>query len=316
MVHPGAIYLDRGETWLVTKLDLEQRKAEIEPAEVNYFTQTTRDTEIEVNSLMNRQTALVADKFLGQVTVTTTITGFKKLKFYTQEIISREPLDLPPTRLQTVAWWIGLNDKTVARVKAQGLWNVEKNDYGKDWGLISATARKRDNFTCQHCGLLETGEAHHVHHLVPFRKFASTEEANVLENLVTLCPRCHRLAEQNVQMQSGIAALGYLLVNLAPFFVMCARKDIDVFCEDNSPLAGNRPVILIYDNISGGIGLSRKLFDLHDQVLKAALDLVSKCPCHDGCPSCVGPVAENGAGAKEHALAILKELVANIPTGS
>ena len=98
-------------------------------------------------------------------------------------------------------------------------------------------------------------------------------------------------------------------MNLAPFFVMCDRKDIDVFCEDNSPLAGNRPAILIYDNISDGIGLSRKLFDLHDQVLKAALELVSKCPCQDGCPSCVGPVAENGAGAKEHALAILKELV-------
>lgn len=309
MVHPGAIYLDRGETWLVTKLDLEQRKAEIETADVNYFTQTTRDTEIEAHALMNRQPTHGADKYLGRVTVTTTITGFKKLKFYTQEIIGREPLDLPPTRLQTVAWWIGLADKTVARVKAQGLWNVEKNDYGKDWGLISAAARKRDNFICQHCGLAETETAHHVHHLVPFRKFASAEEANAPANLVTLCPRCHRLAEQNVQIQSGIAALGYLLVNLAPFFVMCDRKDIDVFCEDNSPLAGNRPAILIYDNISDGIGLSRKLFDLHDQVLKAALELVSKCPCQDGCPSCVGPVAENGAGAKEHALAILKELV-------
>lgn len=313
MVHPGAIYLDKGDTWIVTRLDLERRQAEIEPVEANYFTQTTRETEIEVNNLMNRQPAQGADKCLGQVTVTTTITGFKKLKFYTQEIIGREPLDLPPTHLQTVAWWIGLADKTVARVKAQGLWNVGLNDYGKDWSVISADVRKRDNFLCQHCGLAETETAHHVHHLVPFRKFASAEEANAPANLMTLCPRCHRLAEQNVQMQSGISALGYLLVNLSPFFVMCDRKDIDVFCEDNSPLAGNRPVILIYDNISGGIGLSRKLFDLHDQVLKAALDLASKCPCQDGCPSCVGPVAENGAGAKENALAILHELVSGSP---
>ena len=56
-----------------------------------------------------------------------------------------------------MAWWIGLADKTVARVKAQGLWNVEKNDYGQDWGLISAAARKRDNFICQHCGLAGRG---------------------------------------------------------------------------------------------------------------------------------------------------------------
>ncbi len=309
MVHPGAIYLDRGDTWIVKDLDLEQRRALIEPVEANYFTQTTRDTEIEVNSLMNRQAARGADRYLGQVTVTTTITGFKKLKFHTQEIIGREPLDLPPTRLRTVAWWIGLADRTVARVKARGLWNVEKNDYGKNWPQIAATARARDHFLCQHCGVAETGEAHHVHHLVPFRKFASAEEGNALANLVTLCPRCHRLAEQNVQMQSGISALGYLLVNLAPFFVMCDRKDIDVFCEDRSPLAANRPAILIYDNISGGIGLSRKLFDLHDQLLAAAYSLVSSCPCQEGCPSCVGPVAENGAGAKENAIAILQELV-------
>lgn len=309
MTHPGAIYLDRGETWFVKDLDLKQRRAEVEAVSVNYFTQTTRSTEIEVDALMNRQKVRGADKYLGQVTVTTTITGFKKLKFYTQEIIGREQLELPPTHLKTVAWWIGLSEQTVALVKAQNLWNNNVNNYGKDWGGISHAVRKRDRFLCQHCGVAETEEPHHVHHVIPFRKFASAEEANSAANLLTLCPRCHRLAEQNVQMQSGLSALGYLLVNLAPFFVMCDRKDIDVFCEDKSPLASGKPVILIYDNISGGIGLSRKLFDLHSQVLAAALELARKCPCLEGCPSCVGPVAENGVGAKEHAIAILKELV-------
>ena len=150
----------------------------------------------------------------------------------------------------------------------------------------------------RHCGVAETDGAHHVHHVIPLRKFASQEEGNRPENLVTLCSRCHRLAEQNVQIQSGISTLGYLLANLAPFFVMCDRKDLDFFAEDRSPLAGNDPAVLIYDNIAGGIGLSRKLFDLHHKIIAAALDLVSKCPCEMGCPSCVGPVAENGEGAK------------------
>ena len=154
----------------------------------------------------------------------------------------------------------------------------------------------------------ETDGAHHVHHVIPLRKFASQEEGNRPENLVTLCSRCHRPAEQNVQIQSGISALGYLLANLAPFFVMCDRKDLDFFAEDRSPLAGNDPAVLIYDNIAGGIGLSRKLFDLHHKIIAAALDLVSKCPCEMGCPSCVGPVAENGEGAKTLVTAMLKEL--------
>ncbi len=309
MTHPNAIYLDKGDTWIVRSLDLELGKAQVEPITVNYFTQTTRSTEIECDMLQNRQSCPGADKYLGQVTVTTTITGFKKLKFYTQEVLGREALDLPPTHLKTVAWWIGLSPATVGKVRAQGLWNNVPNDYGKDWGVICRSIRERDSFRCQHCGVPETESLHHVHHIIPFRRFTTTEEGNQPDNLVTLCSRCHHLAEQNVQIQSGISALGYLLVNLSPFFVMCDRKDIDVFVEDKSPLANGDPVILIYDNISGGIGLSRKLFDLHDKIIAAALDLVSNCPCTMGCPSCVGPVAENGEGAKEHAIAILKELV-------
>lgn len=313
MTHPNAIYLDKGETWIVRKLDLDKRVVSVEPIEVNYFTQTLRRTEIELTALMNRQSCAGAHKYLGRVTVTTTITGFKKLKFFTQEVLGYEELDLPSTELDTVAWWIGLSPETVAKVRAQGLWNSAPNDYGKDWPALSNAIRQRDRFLCQHCGVAETDGAHHVHHLVPLRKFPSLEEANAPQNLVTLCSRCHRLAEQNVQIQSGISALGYLLVNLAPFFVMCDRQDLDVFTEDKSPLAAEAPVILIYDNISGGIGLSRKLFDLHDRIIAAALDLVSKCPCAMGCPSCVGPVAENGEGAKEHAIAILRELAALPP---
>ena len=52
------------------------------------------------------------------------------------------------------------------------------------------------------------------------------------------------------------------------------------------------------------------LDDVQDTILKDALSLVERCPCEEGCPSCVGPVAENGSGAKAHAIAILKELLA------
>jgi len=41
--------------------------------------------------------------------------------------------------------------------------------------------------------------------------------------------------------------------------------------------------------------------------------LVSQCPCKEGCPSCVGPVAENGVGAKEYSIALLQELIKNLP---
>jgi DEAD/DEAH box helicase domain-containing protein len=42
--------------------------------------------------------------------------------------------------------------------------------------------------------------------------------------------------------------------------------------------------------------------------MKRALELVQECECQDGCPSCVGPGGENGAGGKAETLEILKQL--------
>ncbi|HZJ24558.1 MAG TPA: DUF1998 domain-containing protein, partial [Anaerolineales bacterium] len=67
--------------------------------------------------------------------------------------------------------------------------------------------------------------------------------------------------------------------------------------------------VVLYDLIPAGIGFSQKLFELHAELMARALELVSECACTDGCPSCVGPGGENGAGGKEEAIAILKELV-------
>jgi len=308
MTHPGAIYLDRGEMWLVTKLDLEHGKVELEPTRVNYLTQATRQSEIELLELLRREHNQHGSKCFGRVKVTNLITGFKKIRFFTQEMVGYENLELPPSVLETQAWWFSLSAQVVQKVREQGLWRNDPKDYGRDWPKIRDGIRSRDGFRCGHCGVTESGKAFDVHHITPLRMFTDLKAANHPDNLITLCGRCHRLAEEAVRIQSGLAGLAYLLVNLAPFYVMCDRKDIDVISEDRSELANGDPVIAIYDNIPGGIGLSRKLYELQDRILKEALALAEACPCEDGCPACVGPVAENGAGAKEHAIAILREL--------
>jgi DEAD/DEAH box helicase domain-containing protein len=69
-----------------------------------------------------------------------------------------------------------------------------------------------------------------------------------------------------------------------------------------------QPGIVIYDDVPGGIGFSQKLFELHDELMQRALELVLECKCKDGCPSCVGPGGENGAGGKMETVEILKQL--------
>lgn len=56
-------------------------------------------------------------------------------------------------------------------------------------------ARERDQHRCRCCVKEVQGKAAHVHHIVAERCFDSPEEAHALDNLVTLCDRCHNRVE-------------------------------------------------------------------------------------------------------------------------
>ena len=74
-------------------------------------------------------------------------------------------------------------------------------------------------------------------------------------------------------------------------------------------------MVVIYDQAPAGIGFSERLFELHDELLARAYELVAGCECQDGCPSCVGPGGENGYGGKRETQALLETLVGgNITT--
>ena len=236
------------------------------------------------------------------------MTGFRKRRWYTHENLGEEPLDLPPTDLMTTGYWVSLSEETVTRLREAGMWTNDPNNYGPGWAQIRDRVRARDKYTCQVCGAVETNRQHDVHHKVPFRAFTSLVEANRLDNLTTLCPSCHHQVEQNVRMRSGLAGLAYMLGNLAPLFLMCDAGDLGTHVEPVENQTFGQPSIVLYDAIPAGIGFSQKLFEMHDELMARALELVSKCPCADGCPSCIGPGGENGYGGKQEALEILKEL--------
>jgi DEAD/DEAH box helicase domain-containing protein len=67
-----------------------------------------------------------------------------------------------------------------------------------------------------------------------------------------------------------------------------------------------RPAVFLYDNHPGGIGLSEPLYGIQGRVVSDALDLVRRCQCRYGCPSCVGPVlaSDEDRGYSPKALAI------------
>ena len=340
MVHPGAIYLHEAQQYFVQDLDLEEHIARLKPIQSDYYTEPLRGTEVTVLSVAaelpsppsplpqgegRRGEGEIAYKKWGELQVTTQVTGFRKRRWYTHDNLGEEPLDLPPTDLQTTGYWVSLSEETVTRLREAGAWTNDPNNYGPDWKNIREQVRKRDEYKCQVCGTpedpstagfdashlnppLRAKRQHEVHHKVPFRAFTSRDEANQLKNLITLCPSCHKQVEANVRMRSGLAGLAYVLGNLAPLFLMCDAGDLGTHIEpvENKTFGG--PTVVLYDSVPAGIGFSKKLFEMHDELVTRAFELVMDCGCEDGCPSCVGPGGENGYGGKQEALAILEEL--------
>ena len=68
------------------------------------------------------------------------------------------------------------------------------------------------------------------------------------------------------------------------------------------------PNLYIYDAYPGGIGFSEPLYRTCDTLLSRTLELISACPCENGCPSCVGPIADRSERTKAVALEILGRL--------
>jgi len=120
-VHPGAIYLHQGESYLIKELDLARRIAWAEPRSVDYYTQTMEIHDIRVTRLLEKKDCHGVKVYFGDVDVTITVVGFKRKKQFTEEVIEEEPLDLPAQNFPTKALWFDLPQKAIDKITDAGL---------------------------------------------------------------------------------------------------------------------------------------------------------------------------------------------------
>jgi DEAD/DEAH box helicase domain-containing protein len=214
MLFDNAIYIHRGDQFVVKQLDLPNRRAYVERTSVNYFTDALVKRDIKVLEEDYRREAAGAQAVVGDVLVRTQVAKFKKIRYHSHENVGYGDISLPEEEMHT---------RSVALV------------FGEDTAAGSS--------------------------------------------LAALPPESHA---------GTIARLGTVIKNVAPVFLLCEPRDIGIAERIRDPHFG-APCLYVYDSYPGGSGLAEAFVRAAPQVLDAALELVSTCPCEEGCPSCVGP---------------------------
>jgi len=114
-------------------------------------------------------------------------------------------------------------------------------------------------------------------------------------------------ALSRAELQDGLWGLAHLLRHLAPIFLMCDPRDLQSVAQVRSPFTG-RPTLFLYENQPGGVGMARRLFDIHPRLLAAAREVAVQCGCPGGCPGCIGPSIGDHPANKRAAVTLLRRL--------
>ncbi len=106
-VHPGAVYLHRGESHLVEHLDVGNLVATVRRQTLPYYTLPKLDTDIDVVGVITERRLRGSDLWLrhGRVVVTDQLVGYQRMNAQTHRVLDLVEEHLPPIAFETEAVW-------------------------------------------------------------------------------------------------------------------------------------------------------------------------------------------------------------------
>ena len=111
-LHPGAVYLYEAETYVVQDLDIDERVVYLLRSDVEFYTQSLKHTDIYPLEILLQDTTgqkNLIEKFFGKVKVEHEYYSYKVIDTFSQETLSRHPLDnIPIIEFETQAVWFGI----------------------------------------------------------------------------------------------------------------------------------------------------------------------------------------------------------------
>ena len=116
------------------------------------------------------------------------------------------------------------------------------------------------------------------------------------------------------ELDIAMLGAGRAIQTVAAVLLMVDPRDLGLVTQVRSPHA-EAPTIYLYEAVPGGIGLSERLWERHDELMDMAAGLIAGCDCDAGCPACTGPRLEPGVDARALALRLLGDLGATTGPG-
>ena len=96
------------------ELDLDARRALVTPFTGDWYTQPKRETNTEIERLLDRRETLGVTLSFGEVSVTDTVLAYQRKRLPDHEVLDLNGLDLPQTSFTTQALWYELGSDVLA----------------------------------------------------------------------------------------------------------------------------------------------------------------------------------------------------------
>lgn len=209
LVHPGAVYLHQGRPHRVVRLDLHDGAAIVQPDDGSEYTIARTDVQLRVTGTDSTKSVGRFIVGIGDVEVTSQVTGYQRREVLSGEILGTEDLDLPPSHLVTRGMWWSIPDRVIADA------------------AVTPRSLPGTLHAAEHC------------------------------------------------------AIGVL-----PLFTICDRWDVGGVSTSWLDELGSAAVV-IYDGYPGGAGIAELGYRSAAGQLDATLEILERCQCDHGCPSCV-----------------------------
>ena len=135
MLHEGAVYLHRGESYAVERLEIEERRAYVARRDVEYYTVPRTLTQVKVRSEALSRPQGQGTLHFGEITVVNHVTGYRRKQLLTDTTLEVIDLDLPPQPFDTEGMWFTLDAPIRSDVRERRL-GLEGGIHGMEHALI------------------------------------------------------------------------------------------------------------------------------------------------------------------------------------